>query len=198
MLLNRLEYLLMNNPLRAAIQRHVEARQLRRMGETTLGGRVLEIGCGRGVGAEVILDVFEAQVVHGFDLDRRMAGLARRRLAGRGPVARFWVGDAAAIAAPDAAYDAVFDFGVLHHLLEWRLGVAETFRVLRPGGRLYAEEILAPFIRRTRHLLVHPQHDRFDAASFRSALEAAGFRSIQSREIGRSFGWFVAIRPDAA
>ena len=40
MKLNRLEFLLMNNPLRAAIQRHVEARRFLRM-----GGPLLRLNC---------------------------------------------------------------------------------------------------------------------------------------------------------
>jgi hypothetical protein len=44
MLLNRFEYVLMNNPLRATLQRHVEVRQLLRLGGPMRGGRALEIG----------------------------------------------------------------------------------------------------------------------------------------------------------
>jgi ubiquinone/menaquinone biosynthesis C-methylase UbiE len=148
------------------------------------------------VGARAILDVFGAQSVHGFDLDARMIALARRRLAGHSQRVLFWTGDAAAIAAADASYDAVFDFGVLHHLPEWRPGVSEIYRVLRPGGRFYGEEILAPFIRRTRYVLDHPQHDRFDAATFCAALAGQGFESIECKAIGQSFAWFVARRPN--
>jgi hypothetical protein len=39
MLLNRLECALMNNPVRAAVQRHVEARRLLAMGGRMPGGR---------------------------------------------------------------------------------------------------------------------------------------------------------------
>lgn len=72
MLLNRFEYLFMNNPVRAAVQRHVEARRLLRMGGPVQGGRALEIGCGRGVGVGIVLDQFGAGSVDAFDLDRRM------------------------------------------------------------------------------------------------------------------------------
>jgi SAM-dependent methyltransferase len=78
-LLNRLEYALMNNPVRAGLQRHVEARRLLRMGGPMHGGRALEIGCGRGVGTELILDMFGAERVDAFDLDPRMVALARQR-----------------------------------------------------------------------------------------------------------------------
>ena len=83
MLLNRFEYLLMNNPLRAAVQRRFEAPRLLEIGGMGTGGAALEIGCGRGVGAELILDLFGVDSVDAFDLDPRMVGLARRRLAGR-------------------------------------------------------------------------------------------------------------------
>lgn len=89
MRLNKLELALMNNPLRAAIQRHFEAPRLLRMGGPMCGGRALEIGCGRGVGTELILDLFEAAAVDAFDLDPRMVALARRRLRQRG---RSWLG----------------------------------------------------------------------------------------------------------
>ena len=74
MLLNRIEFALMNNPVRAASQRFFEASRLVRMGGRMNGGRALEIGCGRGVGAEIVLDLFGAAGVDAFDMDPRMGG----------------------------------------------------------------------------------------------------------------------------
>lgn len=196
MLLNRVEFALMNNPVRAALQRRVEARRLLRMGGPMSGGAALEVGCGRGVGAEIVLDRFGADVVHGFDLDPRMVTRARARLAPRGARTRFWVGDAAAIPVPDATYDAVFDFGIIHHVPEWRRALGEVCRVLKPGGRFYAEEVLERFILNplVRRLLDHPEHDRFDRARFSSALAATGLEPIGENEVLGLFGWFVATK----
>ena len=55
MKLNAVEKALMNNPARAALQRHYEARVLDRLGGRLDGGRALESGCGRAYGTEVIL-----------------------------------------------------------------------------------------------------------------------------------------------
>ena len=194
MLLNRFEYHLMNNPVRAAVQRHVEARRLLRMGGLLRGGRALEIGCGRGVGAGIVLDQFGAGMVDAFDLDHRMVQLARRRLARRGHRVRVWTGDASAIPAPDETYDAVFDFGVVHHILRWQDTLAEVWRVLKPGGRLYAEEVLGDFLDHpvTRRLFRHPSHDRFDRQGFLTGLEQAGFTPVASRETWHAMAWFVA------
>jgi ubiquinone/menaquinone biosynthesis C-methylase UbiE len=194
MLLNRFEYHFMNNPVRAAVQRHVEARRLLRMGGPVRGGRALEIGCGRGVGAGIVLDQFGAGSVEAFDLDQRMVRLARKRLARRGRRACVWTGDASAIPAPDETYDAVFDFGIVHHIPQWRDALAEVWRVLKPGGRFYAEEVLHDFLDHpiTRRLFHHPQHDRFDWQGFLAGLEQVGFRPVASRESWGSMAWFVA------
>jgi ubiquinone/menaquinone biosynthesis C-methylase UbiE len=196
MLLNRFEKVMMNNPVRAAFQRHFEARRLLAMGGSMHGGRALEIGCGRGVGIGIILDRFGADHVDAFDFDHDMAQRAIARGPGGGNV-RLWQGDAAAIAVPDAAYDAVFDFGIIHHVHDWRRAVREVFRVLRPGGRLYAEEILVAFIRHPvwRRLCDHPMEDRFDQEQFIAALSEAGFVVEATRKFFNQCAWFVARKP---
>ncbi len=197
MILNRLEFLLMNNPIRSAIQRHFEAPKFLRMGRPLTGAPVLELGCGRGVGAEVILDVFGAATVDAFDLDPRMIALAQRRLASRGPKVRLWIGDAAAINAPDAAYEAVFDFGIIHHVPNWRDVLFEVHRVLRPGGLLFAEEPLAGVLNHPvmHRLCAHPVEDRFGAADFRSALHVAGLIPLREEHLWHTLFWFIAQKP---
>ena len=196
MRLNAIETALMNNPVRAAIQSRFEAERLVAMGGRLQGGRALEVGCGRGVGVELILDRFGASEVDAFDLDPRMLERARRRLRRRGAAVRLWVGDVSAIPAPDAAYDAVFDFGIVHHVPDWRAALREVHRVLRPGGRFYAEEVFERFIANPvwRRLLEHPQDDRFDHDRFCEGLRQAGFRLVGSQTLWSSFGWFVADR----
>ncbi len=200
MILGRLEFLLMNNPLRAAVQRHFEARRFLRMGGALAGAKVLELGCGRGVGAELILDVFGAAEVDAFDLDPRMVARAERRLAARAPQVRLWVGDAAAINAPAAVYDAVFDFGIIHHVPNWRHVLGEVHRVLKPGGLFFAEEPLAGVLNHPvmHRLFAHPVEDRFEATDFRSALCAAGLEPLKEEHLLHSMFWFVATKPTTA
>jgi ubiquinone/menaquinone biosynthesis C-methylase UbiE len=196
MILNRLEFLLMNNPLRAAVQRYVEARRFLRMGGPQPGARALEIGCGRGVGAEVILDVFGAATVDAFDLDPRMVDLARRRLSARGSKVRLWVGDAAAMSVPGAVYDIVFDFGIIHHVPNWRQVLLEAHRVLKPGGLFFAEEPVGGVLNHPlmHRLFAHPTEDRFEAADFRSALRDAGFAGLKEEQLWHMLFWFMAAK----
>ena len=98
MKLNRVEKALMNNPVRALVQRRHEAAVMERFGGRVEGGRVLEIGCGRGVGTEIIFERFGAREVHAFDIDPDMIARARRRLSGYSANRlSLFVGDAAAI-----------------------------------------------------------------------------------------------------
>lgn len=193
MLLNRVEKALMNNPVRAGLQRRYEAPLLERLGGKVEGLRVLEIGCGRGVGTEIILNRFRAAEVHAFDLDADMVERARRRLRVFPPERiRLWVGDAARIEAADGSYDAVFDFGIVHHVPEWRTALAEVRRVLKPGGRFYFEEVTRRALERWlyRTFLDHPEHDRFSAGEFLAEVERLGIR-VGGNTAERFFGDFV-------
>ena len=194
MLLNAIERAMMNNPIRAAVQRRFEGPRLRRMGGPLPGARVLEVGCGRGVGTEIVLRQFGAARVDAFDLDPAMVALARRRLASHGDRVRIWTGDVTSIDADSGTYDAVFDFGIIHHVPRWRDAVAEIARVLAPGGRLYAEEVLAPFLASPlwSRVLEHPKDDRFDARQFERALVDAGLVVDATEALWRRFAWFVA------
>lgn len=198
MLLNRFEKWAMNNPVRAAVQRHFEARRLLELGGPMRRGRALEIGCGRGVGTELILELFGADSVDAFDLDPDMVARARRRLARHGDRVRLWVGDAERIEAPDASYEAVFDFGIIHHVPAWRTALAEVFRVLRPGGRFYAEEVMAAFLLHpvVKRFFEHPLEDRFDHAEFAAELGRAGFVVECTRALLGGFGWYTAVKPE--
>ena len=93
--------------------------------------------------------------------------------------------------------DAVFTFGALHHVVDWRLALKEAYRVLKPGGRFYVEEILKKYITHPfwGRLMDHPQWDRFDLELFKSALSATGFHVVASRQFLDLFGWFVADKP---
>jgi ubiquinone/menaquinone biosynthesis C-methylase UbiE len=194
MLLNRVEYALMNSPFRAVAQRRFEAKRLLFMGGPMSGGLALEIGCGRGVGIEIILDVFGAEGVDAFDLDPRMVELAKRRTRHRGDQVTLWRGDVTTIPIDDEHYDAVFDFAMIHHVPNWRAAVSEVYRVLKPGGRLYAEEPFGKVLTRFpwRQLFNHPQEDRFDHAQFGKALGEAGFSVVTSTQLHGASGWFTA------
>jgi 2-polyprenyl-3-methyl-5-hydroxy-6-metoxy-1,4-benzoquinol methylase len=187
MKLNSIERAFVNNPVRAAHQHHREAAWFKRLAGGDLSGQhVLEVGCGQGVGAEVILDRLGATNVTAFDLDESMVELAQRRLHGR-PVS-LSVGDVCDIELATAAVDTVVDFGIIHHVPNWQESIGEIARVLRPGGLLLFEEIprhmLDSWVFRT--LTVHPRENRFEADEFAAELARHGLHG--SGRIEQHFG----------
>lgn len=184
MKLNRFEFGLMNNMVRAASQRWIETPLLIGGNGALAGQHVMEIGCGRGVGIEILLEL-GAIGVTAFDIDPRMVGLAEERVARYGPCVRVFVGDAQAVDAPDASQDAVVDFGILHHVPDWQHALFEVSRVLRPGGTFYFEDILQGITRTwpMSTLFDHPQTTQFTAAQLRAGLEIAGLRVTRWRQV---------------
>jgi ubiquinone/menaquinone biosynthesis C-methylase UbiE len=204
MKLNPFELALVNNPLRGWSLRSTVG-WLHDAACAPPVARVLEIGCGQGDGVPAIAHRFHPTAVHAFDVDPAQVARARERLAAfeaEGTDVRLWIGDAEAIDAPDAAYDAVFEFMIFHHVPDWRRAVGEVRRVLRPGGHFLFEELsreffsdvplLSPILRR---FTAHPWSQMFDFPTFRAALDQAGLRvtALQSQWLP---GWNrgVAVR----
>lgn len=112
--------------------------------------------------------------MHAYDLDPDMVFRARRRLARYLPSrVRIAVGDATHLPEPDETFDALFDFGVLHHVPDWRAAVREVRRVLKPGGHFFFEEVTRQALERwvSRTFLDHPRENRFSAAGLLAELE---------------------------
>jgi len=185
MKLNSLELALMNNPVRAASQSWIESPLLIGPRGALAGKYVLEVGCGRGVGIEILLALGAAHVT-GFDLDPKMVALAQKRVAKYGNRARVFVGDAEAIDVPDASCDAVVDYGIIHHIPNWPQALKEIARVLKPGGVFYFEDLLKGLVSAwlVRDLFDHPQATQFYGREFRAGLEAADLHVQKWRQRG--------------
>ena len=178
MLMNSIEYWLVNNPLRGFVQRHYETPRLKRLSKG-VAGKVLEIGCGQGTGARIIYELFSPQRYVGIDLDPRMIGRASRVLDAL-PDATFVEGDVTNVEFPNATFDLVMDFGVVHHVPNWRDALSEVHRTLKPGGEFLFEDlpletwergIGIPF----KRIADHPYDQMFREQEFVDELKALGF-----------------------
>jgi SAM-dependent methyltransferase len=152
------------------------------------GVRLLDVACGPGYAAAAAAE--RGAKVLGVDFASEMVEEARRRF----PGLEFQEGDAEQLALPDASFDAfVMNFGMLH-LARPERALAESNRVLRPGGRIaftvwdtpgkaVGFGIVLEAIQKYGDMNVPippgPPFFRFsDAAESEKALTAAGFTNV--------------------
>lgn len=185
MKLNTIERWFVNSPLRQ-IKQHLVMQWFKGTVALKTGKTVLEVGCGRGVGAKLISETYHPDRLFLLDLDFQMIQKANRRL-NRQNENRiyFCVGDAARLPFGDDCLDAVFGFGFLHHVPAWQEGLAEVVRVLRHGGVYFMEEYYPSLYQNfiTKHIVVHPDKNRFNSQELRQAFQDVGLSLTHSFEL---------------
>jgi ubiquinone/menaquinone biosynthesis C-methylase UbiE len=185
MKLNWAERWAVNNPTRP-IQQYLEVLWIMNRINLRPGARILEIGCGRGAGSCILKKAFHPSVLHSMDLDIRMIRMAGEYLSAKEIEGiSFYVGDAASLPYPDETLDAVFGFGVLHHIEDWQAALDEIIRVLKKGG-IYVFEELYPSLYQnalTRHILLHPTSNRFRSSDLKQAVQGSGLAMIDYLEV---------------
>src|SRR5215203_5863246 len=146
------------------------------------GERVLDLGSGGGI--DVLLSaqrVGPTGRAIGLDMTDEMLALARRNAAEAGATnVEFLKGQIEAIPLPAATVDVVISNCVINLSTDKPAVFAETFRVLRPGGRLgvtdvVAEDHLSAEDRAERGAWVGCIAGALSKAEYEAGLTAAGF-----------------------
>jgi SAM-dependent methyltransferase len=111
------------------------------------GGRVLEVGCGRGIALPVLAERLRPAELIGIDIDPVLVAVARSRIRTNGLDASVVEGDVRSLPFDDDSVDLVIDFGTCYHVGGGfhgaRAALREIGRVLRPGGRFIHETPIA-------------------------------------------------------
>ena len=108
--------------------------------------RMLDLACGTGDFAFALAAGHPRATVLGLDASPRMLDAAERRRTreAAGERVRFALGDICALPCPERSVDVVTAGYALRNVPDWRGGVAEIARVLRPGGRLVTLDFYRP------------------------------------------------------
>ncbi len=172
------------------------------------GKRVLDAGCGVGYGSARLAR--SASRVVGLD-NAREPLLATRNEYGDSPV-RLAQGDCRGLPFSGASFDVVVAFEVIEHLENWRGFLAETRRVLTPGGRLLVSTPNRVYYQQTRTTPNLYHVHEFDYDEFREELakffknttiflqnhsDAVTFRPLEARGL-RTFLEATSSRPREA
>jgi len=146
-----------NQERRNFLQTHFEIPLLLKALPIPPACRLLEIGCGRGIGLARLGQLCAPARLAGIDIDPVLIEHARERLARLSCAAELGVADARAIPYDEGEFDVVVDFGTCYHIDHPEQALREVERVLRPGGLFIHEtriaQLLAHPVRATRHRL---------------------------------------------
>ncbi|MDX8148386.1 arsenite methyltransferase [Lentzea sp. BCCO 10_0061] len=150
------------------------------------GERVLDLGSGGGI--DVLLSarrVGATGKAYGLDMTDEMLALALSNAEKAGATnVEFLKGNIEAIPLPGNIIDVVISNCVINLSVDKPAVFAETFRVLRPGGRIgisdvVADDHLAPAERAERGSYVGCIAGALTFTEYREGLEAAGFTNIE-------------------
>ena len=151
------------------LQRHLEIPLMVRALGLPRGARVLEIGCGRGVGLRALSRALRPTLLVGLDVEPAFLAEAGKRLALEGLPVRLELGDVRAMPFGDASFDLVIDFGTCYHITGAAGALRQIVRVLALGGLFVSETV-------SSQLLSHPWRTRGRRLPWSSAPELSVVR----------------------
>jgi ubiquinone/menaquinone biosynthesis C-methylase UbiE len=180
--MNWAESIYINSGLRTKRLRKSVIPKLIALGGRTEGLEVLDIGCGPGECVAGEIEDFGARCVTAIDLDPNMVQRASERLAEYGNRVTVVEGDVTNLPYENGAFDAVFNFAVLHHVPDWKAGLQEIARVLKVGGRLFSQDHdVANHDWLSRYLFVHPPN-RFTNVDFLDQVKNIGLSPLEMED----------------
>ncbi|MBI4146009.1 methyltransferase domain-containing protein [Candidatus Woesearchaeota archaeon] len=150
---------------------------------TQTKGPVLEIGCGKGTTTQEIARKLPRAQIIATDYDTKQIKIAKK-LIKKHPLCSKQItykqADATKLAYKTNTFTAAFSFLTIHHIAEWKKAIEELYRVLKPGGKLYIDDLACKPFPRLFHLSPCPAEGVFSAKDMRKELERAGFTVLKT------------------
>ena len=168
-------------------------REVAKILNITCEDAVLEIGCGLGIGAALIMKEFTPMKIKGIDISRERIEKAKeihKELMDL-KLLNFYLENAEKLICRNQSFDKAFSIEAIQHFKSSPNFIYEAFRVLKPNGRLLIAsiftsskkasekaEVLLPFKVGIIHWI--PINELC------SSIQSAGFKNVQVKSIGKN------------
>jgi SAM-dependent methyltransferase len=166
-------------------------RALLRQAAPRAGDQVLDLGCGTATLTIALAKAYPMANVVGIDADTRALAIARGKARDSALELDFQQASSTRMPLPDGSFDRVISSLFFHHLtsVEKSATLAETLRVLKPGGELHIADWGEPSNALMRALFLGVQLlDGFEttresvAGALPGLLRAAGYEGVEETE----------------
>lgn len=198
--MNKLDVFLQDSflyiPIRKRILENVILNYFRDYLSKLKGKTILEIGCSNGHGASLIKKYFSPKEIIATDLDERLLNLAKKNI--KEASIKFEIADATKLRFKNNTFDAVFDFGVIHHIPDWENCLKELHRVLKPKGLVFIYDISIESFnsfwgRIIKKFTLHPYESMYRREEFTNYLNKLGFKILTHNLYKTSLRYFIIV-----
>jgi ubiquinone/menaquinone biosynthesis C-methylase UbiE len=164
-------------------------RKTAELAQIKSGDAVLDVGCGTGeLTIRAKARAGSTGMVYGIDPAPEMIEVARRKVAQSHDTVEFQVGVIEDLPYSDDYFDVVLSSLMMHHLPEElkERGLAEVYRVLKPGGILMIVDFRRPTSLLSRSLTAIMMHGGMQVGvqELLPQLEKAGFSEMTIGDVG--------------
>lgn len=179
MKMNRFEYFLMNFDMGRKIYLRGIVKKLQEISQLPPNKKILEIGCGNGIGTRLIHEYFKPSELIATEYDESLVEITQNKVKDLNVLVE--QADATKFRFANNEFDAVIGLSVIHHIPNWEDCLDELHRIIKPNGLLIIKELSIDtfetfFGKISRRFVEHPYDDMFRKDEFLKYIETKGFK----------------------
>lgn len=179
MKMNQFETFLMTFDFGRKIYLRGIVKKLQEISQLPPKKKVLEIGCGNGIGTRLIHEYFQPSELIATEYDESLVEITQQKVKDLNVLVE--QADATKFRFANNEFDAVIGLSVIHHIPNWEEALDELHRIIKPNGLLIIKELSIEtfetfFGKISRKFVEHPYDDMFRKDEFIDYIKQKGFK----------------------
>lgn len=179
MKMNQFETFLMTFDFGRKVYLRGIVKHLQEISQMPPNKKILEIGCGNGIGTRLIHEYFQPSEFVATEYDESLVEITQQKVKDLNILVE--QADATKFRFANNEFDAVIGLSVIHHIPNWEEALDELHRIIKPNGLLIIKELSIEtfetfFGKISRKFVEHPYDDMFRKDEFINYLKQKGFK----------------------